>query len=252
MNLAKAGAAALKILQRNVPFLLSAAAGIGLIGLYILTIKETEEAAEVLNEAAEEETQSFEMGKTLVKIYAPSFLCLLATLFCIVSSAVISHHRIRDLTVYAAGVTTAYNQYRQHNVFQNGKESDDRIISEVTRENIHNDPPKEYDGITCMLPGYDSFFTVSCIEDVTNAISELNVKMEKGPECCEMAEFFKLAKVREPMDQKYFAYGWDSYDLTRRYGVSMLYPHIFKDTDESGLEYYVIDLPMPRPMEMII
>ena len=252
MNLAKTGVIALRFLRRNAPLLISAAAGIGLAALYILTIKETEEATEVINQAEEEEADGLETAKKVAKIYAPSFICLIVTMFCIVSSAVISHHRIRDLTTYAASMTAMYNQYRQHNIIQNGKESDQKVIGKIAREHAAEDPTSNEGGIMCLMPGYDHIFTVPSLVNVYEAITKLNLKMEKGPGNCELDEFMELAKAKEEMDPRYIAYGWETFDLDKNYGVSCLYPNIFKDTDDSGLEYYVIDLPMPRRLDMII
>ena len=168
--------------------------------------------------------------------------------------SVISHHRIRDLTAYAASMTTMYNQYRQHNIIQNGKENDQKIISKIAQENVKDNPPEEddEDSILCLLPGYDHYFTVPSLVNIYEAVSKLNLKMEKGPGNCELAEFMKLAKSETPFDHKFLAHGWDTFDLDRNYGVSGLYPNIFMDKDDSGLEYYVIDLPMPRRLDCII
>ncbi len=259
MNLLKTGAVALRFVRRNAPFLISAAAGIGLVALYVLTIKETEEAQEVIQESEEEEVHSFKMVKKIAKIYAPSFLCLMVTLLCIVSSAVISHHRIRDLTAYAAGITTAYAKYRQENIDQNGVDADHMIIPEVMKECVNEDP-LDYledgdEGVLCMMNGYDGYFKVPNIVCVYSAILDLNKEMEKGPyEWVYLTEFWKKARVLTPMKQKYIGHGWAAYDLqcTDDYCASALYPNIYKETEESGLRWYMIDLPAPKPLDMII
>ena len=250
MNLVKMGRIALDVVKKNSPFILSAVAGVGLIALYALTIKETEEAKDILDE----EEESFEKTKKIIKIYAPSFLCLMITLVCIVSSAVISHHMIRDLTLYAASVTAAYNKYRQHNIDQNGVDSDQRIIADIARESVLDEPPKDDEGILCLMNGYDHFFRVPNIINVYAAILELNEEMNEGPyERAMMKDFWEKAKVMDPLDHKYLGHGWSVYDLNYDHNVSALYPgEIYKETDDSGLEWYMIDIPAAKPLGMII
>ena len=256
MNLVKTGAIALRFIKRNSPFILSAAAGIGLIALYFLTIKETEKAQEVLNEAEEEEVHSFKMAKRIAKIYAPSFLCLVITMVCVISSAVISHHMIRDLTAYAAGMTAAYNQYRQHNIENdcelNGVDEDRMIIADIARNNVLDEPPDNEEGYACLINGYPHFFRVPNLMNIYAAILELDHQMEAGDhEWINFVDFWKKARVMDRIDHKYLGHGWTSYDLTKNYGVSSLYPNgIYKETDDSGFEWYMIDLPMLKPMEI--
>lgn len=252
MNLVKTGGMIARVIGKNAPILISAAAGIGLIALYILTIKETEEAQEVLNEMPEEETQGFKTAGKIVKIYAPSFICLIVTLFCIVSSALISHHRIRDLTAYAAGLSAAFNQYRQQIIFQNGKEMDQKVMAKVARARVEEDPPKDKDddSVLCLLPGYDCFFHVPSTANVSEAFLELNKKIKDGYRVIEFPEFMKLAKAKEPVKPKFLCYGWETFYLEDNYQTDAFYPNIFKETDDDGLEYYVIDnVPMPRLLE---
>ena len=242
MNLVGMGKIALRFVKRNSPFILSAAAGIGLIALYVLTIKETEEAQEVLNEAEEEEVHSFKMAKKVAKIYAPSFICLVITMVCIVSSAVISHHMIRDLTMYAAGVTAAYSQYRQHNIEDNyeveGEDRDRMIIADIARNNVLDEPPDNEEGYACLLNGYPHYFRVPNIANIYAAILELNQEMEMGQHAwINFTDFWKKARVIDKLDPKYMGHGWTSYDLTREYGMSSLYPFgVFKESEDIGFE----------------
>lgn len=261
MNLLQTGAAVLRVVRRNSPILLSAAAGIGLILIYYLTIKETEEAVEVINETPEEEAHGFKMGKKIAKIFAPSFILLIFTLFCIVTSTVISQHRIRDLTVYSAGLAAYYKQYREMNVELNGEEADHEIVTEINRKRMQKyEPPEDpEEGYLCQMAGYGPYFSVPNLINIYSAFSELNHEMDTGSGEAKLKRWMELAKAVQyddhgnivPFDKYYENYGWETHDLTENESVSYLYPFVGKIEDDSGLEIFFIDLPLPKPLETI-
>lgn len=258
MNLIKAGKAAVRLIKLHSPVILSVAAGAGLILLYVLTIKETEEAVHEIEEAPEEDTGKFKMAKKIVKIYAPSFFTLLITLFCIVQSTVISQHRIRDLTNYSAALALSFNQYRKLNTELDGKEQDQWIMHENAKEQMKDEALPDYDdGVLCMMPGYSHYFVVPSLLDIYSACSDANKYMDTGSGEVELVKWMQWAKAREynergeiiHMDTKYINYGWDTHDVTSEYAVSGLYPAISKvEDEEAGFEYYYIDIPMAKPL----
>lgn len=263
MNIVKAGRIALQFIRHNSPVILSAAAGIGLAALYILTIKETEEVVHEIEEAPEEEARSFKMVKKAGKIMAPSFIVLLTVLFCIVQSCRISQHRIRDLTQYSAILAATLNQYRQKNREIPGPDglgdNDRYIMYEIASENMENDPPDDPEtGILCQLMGYPHYFKVPNIDKIYDAFFRANEYMETGWGSVELCKWFQWAHAIHydekdkqcSMDMKYLHYGWDTYDLTVNNQVSALYPYIGKMTDDSGLEIYMIDVPIPKPLDV--
>ena len=261
MNLLTAGAAVLRTIRRNSPIILSAAAGLGLVLVYCLTIKETEEIKEEMDEMTEEEVHSFKMVKKIVKTYAPSFLLLVFTMFCIVQTTVISQHRIRDLTTYSAGLAAYYQQYRSKNVELNGSEKDHEIMKEIAKDQINDISDFNVDeGILCQMAGYSHYFSVSDLTKIYNAFSQANERyIDKGSGQVTVKKVLELAGAKEfdewgcevPFDKYYTNYGWETHELTKDYAVSMLYPYIGKVEEESGLEYYFIDIPLPQPLELI-
>ena len=264
MNIMKTGVIALKFLRRNAPILISAAAGIGLAALYVLTIKETEEAQEIIRETEEEEVHSFKMAKKLMKIYAPSFICLIITMACIISSTVISQHRIRDLTLYATSIAASYKNYRQFNIEQNGEEADVEVMRECAKIQAKDIlPPWEpnENEVLCMMNGIPRFFTVPDLSSAINAFSDINEGFlsDDGPgeatfqtwldfaNACVYDEYGRLV----PMDSTYANLGWGFYDLTENDKVSTICPRFIKEKEISGLEYYFIDVPRPQPLEIV-
>ena len=258
MNLLKAGAVVLQTVRRNSPIIVGAAASVGLLLIYYLTIKETEEIAEEMNEMPEEEIHSFKMVKKIVKTFAPSFILLVITLFCIVQSTVISQHRIRDLTTYSAGLAAYYQQYRNKNVKLNGAEKDHEIVREIVKDRIQNDPAADnhYEECLCLMAGYSHYFYVPSVTNIFEAFREIDIQLDCGKEWETLQKWMILAKAVEydqngnivPFDSKYCNYGWSTYDLTSNEGVSMVYPYVGKEED-NGQEYYFIDVPMPKPLE---
>lgn len=263
MNLLQTGAAVLRVVRRNSPIIISAAAGIGLLLIYYLTIKETEQAVEEIKEMTEEEVHGFKMVKKIAKIYAPSFVLLIFTLFCVVTSAVISQHRIRDLTAYSASLAAYYRQYRNKNIELNGEEKDREIVEDIAcdeatlREPVYNEI--EDRGYLCQMAGYGPYFTVPNLINIYSAFSEANRIMDTGSGEVRLKKWMELAGAIQyddmgkvvPFDKHYANYGWSTYDLTRTEAVSALYPYIGRIDEESGLEIYFIDIPMPKPLETI-
>ena len=264
MNLVKTGRLVLQFVRHNSPIILSAAAGVGLVALYILTIKETEEAVQEIEEAPEEEVHSFKMAKKVVKIMAPSFVVLLFTLFCIVQSCTISQHRIRDLTQYSAILAATFNQYRQKNrelLGPDGPENNDQIIMVQVGLDQMNDieVPDPEDWVLCELSGYPRYFSVPDVSCIWEACSNANEYMEKGSGSVGLSQWFKWAKAKHydekgkpisGMDQKYLHYGWIDYDLNLYHHISNLYPKMGTDQEDSGLEILFIDLPLPKPLDV--
>lgn len=263
MNLLQTGAVVLKVIRRNSPILISAAAGIGLILIYYLTIKETEQAVEEINETPEEEVHSFKMAKKIVKIYAPSFILLIFTLFCIIQSTVISQHRIRDLTAYSASLAAYYNQYRAKVIDIYGSERDHEIRGDIARdEAIYREPVCVNDeefGYLCQMAGYGPYFTVRHLTDIYKAFIAANKIMDTGPGEVKLKKWMELAGAVQyddmgnivPFNKHYENYGWSTYDLTRTKAVSALYPYVGRIDEDSGLEIYFIDVPEPQPLELI-
>ena len=259
MNLVSTGTIVLKFLRHNAPVIISAAAGIGLVALYILTIKETEQAVEEIQEVPEDENHDSTVTKKIMKIYAPSFICLLFTLFCIVCSVTISQHRIRDLTLYASGLATTFENYRQHNIEKNGKESDLEIMNEAPKDIL---PPWENDSdeVLCFMAGYPHPFYVSNIADISNAFSEANKGyLEDGNGEVTVQQIMDIAEAREydnkhnliPVDPHYAHWGWGVHDLKENRRGSIIYSYITLNRDNNGVEYYFIDVPLPQPMELV-
>ena len=263
MNLLQAGTAVLRVIRRNSPILISAAAGIGLILVYYLTIKETEEIVEEMQEMTEEEIHSEVMVRKVVKTFAPSFLLLVFTLFCIVQSTVISQHRIRDLTAYSASLAAYYQQYRSKNIKMDGLEQDHQIMNEIVQERVNKKPPiaDPDEGYVCNLAGYSPYFYVSSLEDIWRACSICNeMYFDKGPEEISLSNWMKLANAVQyddygnivPFDYKHYGnLGWSTYMVTHDESVSGLYPYISKTKEENGQDIYFIDLPIPQPLETI-
>ena len=262
MNLVKTGKLALQFVKHNSPIILSAAAGIGLLALYILTIKETEEAVQEFNEAPEEETHSFKMAKKVVKIMAPSFVVLLFTMFCIVQSCTISQHRIRDLTQYSAMLATTLNQYRKLNQdISDNKNEDQWIMSQIATEQKNGQHlPELEEGILCQMIGYPNYFTVPNVAYIYSAFMEANKYMEVGCGSVELSQWFKWAHAIEydehghtkGINLNYLNYGWSSYEMQvdRAVGVSSIYPCVETVGDPSGFVVYLIDVPAPKPLDV--
>ena len=268
MNLIKTGKLVLRFVRCNSPIILSAAAGIGLVALYVLTIKETEEAVQEIEEAPEEEVHSFKMAKKVVKIMTPSFVVLVLTMFCVVQSCRISQHRIRDLTQYSAMLAATFNQYRQknretngYNGFDNGTDNDKFIMSQIASDqNEGKKLPELEEGILCQMIGYPNYFTVPNVAFIYTAILKANKYMEVGHGSVELSQWFKWAHAVEydekghvrGMNMNYLHFGWDTYDLQadRNVNVGALYPCIEVVGDDSGLEIYLIDLPAPKPLDV--
>lgn len=265
MNLVKTGRLIFQFVRHNSPIILSAAAGVGLVALYILTIKETEEAVQEINEAPEEEVHSFKMAKKVVKIMAPSFVVLVFTLFCIVQSCMISQHRIRDLTQYSAMLAATFNQYRQKNrelLGPDGPENNDKMIMGqiAAEQKVDKKLPELEEGILCQMIGYPNYFTVPNVAFIYTAILKANKYMETGRGSVELSQWFKWAHAVEydekgrvrGMNLNYLHYGWDTYDLQadRSVNVGALYPCVEVVGDDSGLEIYLIDLPAPKPLDV--
>ena len=259
MNFIAVGKAAAFFIKRHSPVILSAAAGIGLVVLYALTIKETEEVIQEINEAPEEEVHSFKMAKKIAKKMAPSFLVMLMVLFCIVQSTVISQHRIRDLTNYSAAIVTMFNSYRRKNIELNGKEADQAIMAEVIKEQVEEDPPDETDEIPCLIPGYPHYIFVQSIDNLWEACLKANKQFsEEGAKTVTLLQLMRWAEAKEydewgklqSFDMKYIHYGWEASDSSETMDdISGTFPWISKTSEDSGFEYYVIDLPMPKPLE---
>lgn len=258
MNLLKAGATVLRAVRRNSPILISAAAGVGLILIYYLTIKETEQIVDEMEEMTEEEIHSFKMVKKIVKTYAPSFILLIITLFCIVQTTVISQHRIRDLTTYSAGLAAYYQQYRNKNIELNGSEKDHEIINEIAKDHTQsklngNTYSKE---CLCFMAGYPHYFYVPSITNIFEAFRDINIDLDCGKEWSTLQKWMRIAGAVEydkdgnvvPFDSKYFNFGWSTYDLTSTEGVSMVYPYVGQEED-NGYKFYFIDVPLPKPLE---
>ena len=266
MNLIKTGSVFLQIVKKNSPIILSVAAGIGLAALYILTIKETEEAVQEINEAPEEEVHSFKMAKKVVKIMAPSFVVLLLTMFCIVKSCTISQHRIRDLTQYSAVLAATFNQYRQKNrelSGPDGPENNDQIImTEIAAEKMDAiEPIQDQDlynnGVLCFLIGYDNYFMVPSINNLWYACAKANERIREGYKTVTLLQWMRWANAEEfdehgnvrGFNMRYIHYGWEENDLGMMDEISGTYPWITKSADDSGLEYFIIDVPIPKPLE---
>lgn len=262
MDLVKTGRVILRFVQCNAPIIISAAAGIGIAALYILTIKETEEAVAEINEVPEEEVHSFKMAKKIAKIYVPSFLVLIFTMFCIAESIIMSQHRIRDLTNYSAMLAATIHQYRQRNIQKNSEDLDHEIMNEVilNQKHINKDAvvkcPEE--GILCLLYGYPRYFVVEDQNAIFNAFSTANEHLNEGSGTVELAQWMKWAnawyyddhgRLKPGIDQRYIHYGWDSYELTKNNAVSNLYPYVGRIEEESGLVIHQIDVPVPQPLE---
>lgn len=263
MNLMRTGMIALKFLRRNAPIFISAAAGIGLVALYILTIKETEKAVEEIQEVPEGEDHDSTVVKKIIKIYAPSFICLLFTLACIICSTVISQHRIRDLTLYASSIAASYQNYRNLNIEKNGEEADAEVMRECVKMVPKDEVPpweEDEDEVLCLMAGLPQWFYVHDISDVSNAFSEANKGyLEEGNGEVTVQQLLDLAEARIydnkhrliPVDKNYAFRGWGIYDLKgSRYG-NAIYPRIDKVREDSGLEYYFIDVPVPKPIELV-
>lgn len=259
MNIVKAGLATLRLAKKAAPVLISAAAGIGAVLTYILTIKETEQAQEVLQEADEEELHSVKMVKKIVKIYAPSFILLVVTLLCIVQSTIISQHRIRDLTASYAALATFTNNYRQKQIDIFGKETDDRIIQAIAEEKIQDDPPFDPDGILCFMPTYPHWFEVPSKECIFQAFLTANEYMDMNGHVMlnQLMEWMHTKEYDETgkevgMDQRYIGFGWENFDLFTEESATGLYPRLSEFSEDSGLEGYIIDIPVPKPLELIL
>lgn len=258
MNVVKAGMIALKFIKRNSPIIISAAAGLGMVLTYILTIKETEEAQEAIEEIEEneEEPQKLKIAKKVAKIYAPSFICLVISLLCIVQSTVISQHRIRDLTASCAAMAAFINDYRRNEIEIYGQDHDGVIMHSIAEEKFENDPPLKYEeGILCLLPPYPHWFWVKSVTKLKAGCLDANQEIDETG-CISMGKWMKFVGAREydehgntiGMDQAYLDYGWYEHELCDEDAHSGLYPDINCEDEESGLRYYVINLPMPKPM----
>ena len=261
MNLIVVGKTIVRFVHRNSPIILSAAAGFGLLALYALTIKETEEVVNEINEAPEEEVHSFKMAKKIAKKMAPSFLLMLAVLFCIVQSTVISQHRIRDLTNYSAALAAMFNSYRIKNIEINGKERDQEIMSEIAAEQVEDDdPPFDVDEeIPCLIAGYPHYFYVPKLDCIWEACLKANKQInEEGTKTIMLLQWLRWAQAKEynesgmirGFDMKYIHYGWEDEDLEMMDDISGSYPWVSKAADDSQFEYYFIDMPsLPKPLE---
>ena len=265
MNVLKTGRVFLQLIKRNSPIILSVAAGVGLAALYILTIKETEEAVHEIDEAPEEEVHSFKMAKKTAKIMAPSFVVFVLTMFCIVQSCMISQHRIRDLTQYSAMLAATFNQYRIKNrelLGPDGPENNDQIImTQIACDKTEKMecPNNSDDRPLCLMNGYDNYFRVPNLIDIYAAFSRANEYMDTGYGSVELCKWMKWANAIEydendrpkGMNPRYLHYGWDTYDLTMTEAVSGVYPSISRIEEESGLVIYFIDVPAPKPLDVI-
>lgn len=260
MNFLQTGATVLRFVKRNSPIIISTIAGIGLVVIYYLTIKETEQIIEEMDEMTEEEIHSFEMTKKIVKIYAPSFILLVFTLFCVIQTTVISQHRIRDLTTYSAGLATYYQQYRNKNIELNGIDADHEVVKEIVTDKVNAHPihDDQEDGYLCLLAGYSHYFRVPNLTCIFEAFRDVNMQLDTGQEYEYLRNWMNYANVLEeydefgnlvPFDSSYFNYGWCHYNLTLNEAVSIINPYVGLTKDDSGFEYYFIDVPEPMPLE---
>ncbi len=262
MNIVTVGLTAYRFMKKASPILISAAAGIGAVVTYVLAIKETEEAQDIIQEAAEEEEQGFELAKKLVKVYAPSFILLVITLLCIVQSTIISQHRIRDLTASCAALATFTNEYRRKQIDIYGKETDQKVITEIAKDRFFESHPDDIgdDEILCFMPTYPHWFSVPSVECIINAFTKVNEKMDQTRKPVMLSDFMKWAHATEydtegnvkDMDHRYLGYGWECIDLYLNEGVGGVYPFLEKFHEQSGLEGYCIDIPEPKQIELII
>ena len=256
MNLLQAGATVLRAVRRHSPIIISAAAGIGLVLIYYLTIKETEQIVDEMEEMTEEEIHSFKMVKKSVKTYAPSFILLVVTLFCIVQTTMISQHRIRDLTTYSAGLAAYYQQYRNKNIELNGPEKDREIVKEIVKDHAQSNFNSHNKECLCLMAGYPHYFYVPSVTNIFEAFRDINIDLDCGKEWSTLKKWMRIAGAVEydkegniiPFDSRYFNFGWSTYDLTSTEGVSMVYPYVGQEED-NGCKFYFIDVPLPKPLD---
>ena len=249
MNVVKTGIMVAKLLKRHAPIIMSAGAGIGMVLTYILAIRETEEACEEISRTDEEEDiHSFKMAKKLIKIYAPSFITLVLTLLCVVQSTIISQHRIRDLTASYAALATFTNQYRQKVREIYGDEADFVTTTEVIEDRLGEyEDPEDSEGYLCFIDGYPKFFHVKSKDCIYEAFNMLNWDIHL--KCASTLGQWMIYADVEDFDPKYGHIGWTDYDLAREQKAAMVYPVIKEDSDDSGLEYFYISVPLPRQVE---
>ncbi len=263
MKLMQLGKTAVSCLRNASPVISAGVAVIGVIALFVMTVKETEQAKEEvfdeLNEREEPLTDSEKktIAIKLAKIYAPSLICLVLTISSILFTTCVFSRRLKNLSIcynsLAAYATACHTKMREY-------ENESNVDQKYEPFPITESLPKSIDeenGVLCLLTGYSHYFKVPCVDDIYKALDHASNRIS----CYGCS--IRLGDLLEWMNATVYDgngypielgpllsvnLGWSSKTLLKFYNDYDrfdLQSSVYTQTDDSGLEITFIDIPAP-------
>lgn len=181
--------------KRNNTVILSATAGIGVLGTAYLTARATFKAAEAI--AAEEQGEPHEQRKERLKertklvwkFYIPPAFAGGATIGCIVGSNRLATTRIVAAQTALAITEQAYANYRRKIVDEFGERKDETIRADVVSDKLKANPPPSAEsmiitqGNVLMCELWTDRFFSSDKQHIMHAVNRLNEKLNRDGVC---------------------------------------------------------------------
>ena len=133
-----------KFLKKNGSTILTCMGVVGVVGTAVMTAKATPKVMELIEDAKKEKGENLTKLQTIVvaaPAYIPSALIGVGTIACIIGSNMLNKRQQAALTSAYIMLNRSYNDYKAKLVELYGKDADDKIQQELTKEKIDAEPP---------------------------------------------------------------------------------------------------------------
>jgi len=238
-------------LKRNSSTILTCIGAAGVVATSVMAVKATPKAMLLLEEAKEkkgEDLTKLEVVKTAAPAYIPSVIIGASTIACIFGANVLNKHRQASLMSAYALLDNSYREYRNKVEELYGEETDNRIISEIAKDNYKEDDAPSNDEKQLFFDYYSIRYFESTMEDVLRAEYTFNKNfVENG--YASLNDFYKSIGL-EPLGSG-FDVGWSLRAGKALYGYSWIDFEHEKAVMDDNLECYIITMPNPPTQDYI-
>lgn len=174
-----------KLLTRNAPIITTTTAVVGTIGVAVLASQAGIKAHDVLRrEERYREAKDMEPMKVQEKVlmtwkfYAPTALCVVATLASIITLNRVGERRAASAAALYAMSEAAFREYRERVVEKIGNEGADEITHELAQIAVDKNPPRSeiviFGEEVLFMDSYSGRYFKGNVEEIRSYVNEIN------------------------------------------------------------------------------